>query len=448
MDASDFLVTPFYILLIYYFAYRYKSRNLAGTDIGKYFIPGLTVKFIGAITAGLIYLFYYKGGDTLFYFADSHLMWIALLRDPITFFEILLLKSAEFTPDTFIYTRNMVYFNTPSAFFVVKISALISLICLNSFMTVSIIFAAISFGGSWALYMCLTDQYPSLHKKLAIAILFIPSVFFWGSGLFKDTVTFGCLGYLTYGFYNLFIKNRKHVQSIVLIIICSYMITQIKTYIILSLLPGLLFWIFLNFKSKLRTSFLQLAFTPLLVIISIGVSYVFVREIGAEFEKFSLENIASTAQTMQNWHGYISDQVGGSGYKLGSGGTSTADIIGTLPAAVNVTLFRPYIWEVKNVFMLMTSLESTLMLIFTIVIVIQARIFQVFRIMNGNPVVFFCIFFSLLFAFAVGYSTYNFGALARYKIPCLPFYLAGLFMIQYHLAALKKQRFAAESRVI
>jgi Fic family protein len=32
----------------------------------------------------------------------------------------------------------------------------------------------------------------------------------------------------------------------------------------------------------------------------------------------------------------------------------------------------------------------------------------------------------------VGFSTYNFGALARYKIPALPFYAMSLFVLNYY----------------
>jgi len=43
----------------------------------------------------------------------------------------------------------------------------------------------------------------------------------------------------------------------------------------------------------------------------------------------------------------------------------------------------------------------------------------------------FCLIFTLIFAFAVGISTSNFGSLVRYKIPCLPFYTAFLIILFY-----------------
>jgi hypothetical protein len=39
--------------------------------------------------------------------------------------------------------------------------------------------------------------------------------------------------------------------------------------------------------------------------------------------------------------------------------------------------------------------------------------------------------FSIVFAFAIGISTFNFGSLVRYKIPIYPFFLSMLFVLNY-----------------
>jgi len=42
----------------------------------------------------------------------------------------------------------------------------------------------------------------------------------------------------------------------------------------------------------------------------------------------------------------------------------------------------------------------------------------------------YCLLFALLFALFVGATTANFGTLVRYKIPCMPFYIIAIFLIQ------------------
>jgi hypothetical protein len=49
--------------------------------------------------------------------------------------------------------------------------------------------------------------------------------------------------------------------------------------------------------------------------------------------------------------------------------------------------------------------------------------------------------FTLIFAYAIGLTSANFGTLVRYKIPCMPFYLMGLYMIQY---VAKRQKAASK----
>jgi hypothetical protein len=49
--------------------------------------------------------------------------------------------------------------------------------------------------------------------------------------------------------------------------------------------------------------------------------------------------------------------------------------------------------------------------------------------------------FSLFFAFSVGLSTPNFGALARLKIPCLPFFVASLFALRHLYEVKTKKKF-------
>jgi hypothetical protein len=97
------------------------------------------------------------------------------------------------------------------------------------------------------------------------------------------------------------------------------------------------------------------------------------------------------------------------------------------PQAVNVSLFRPYLWEVNNPLMLLSGLESTVLLLLSLYILFRENI-RVFTAIRQADV-FFALVFSITFAFAVGVSTYNFGTLVRYKIPMLPFFALALILI-------------------
>jgi hypothetical protein len=50
---------------------------------------------------------------------------------------------------------------------------------------------------------------------------------------------------------------------------------------------------------------------------------------------------------------------------------------------------------------------------------------------GDEPMLIFTFVFSMIFAFAVGLSSYNFGALVRYKIPCMSYFMATIYIIEY-----------------
>jgi hypothetical protein len=108
--------------------------------------------------------------------------------------------------------------------------------------------------------------------------------------------------------------------------------------------------------------------------------------------------------------------------------------------AINVTLFRPYFWEAKNIMMVAAALESSIILFYSFFIFLGLGFFKVLRLINEDPFLLMCLAFALLFAFAVGFSSYNFGALVRYKIPCIPFYLSALFILQFKVQNIKAEK--------
>ena len=50
-------------------------------------------------------------------------------------------------------------------------------------------------------------------------------------------------------------------------------------------------------------------------------------------------------------------------------------------------------------------------------------------LLNTYPVLWFCVTFAVLFAFMIGVTTPNFGAMVRFKIPLLPFFAVFLIVV-------------------
>ncbi len=437
LDYKDLLVTPILLIIIYSVTYLIKNSS-GNVQINKYLIPGLTVKIFGAVFSVLIYEFYYGGGDMTIYFKDGTTMFNILRTDPIAGIKLLYQPAKHIDSDTFQYTPYLHYWDQAGGYLVGKFVAIFSILTFNTYTSVAVLFALLSFTGIWAMYITLIKIYPALDREFAIAVLFIPSVFFWGSGILKDTVTLGCLGWLTYACYHLFIIRSRIFLSIGLILLTGWLILSIKGYIVLAFIPGLVFWIFLTYTSRLTNDFVRFIIKPLIFAVSFLIGILLMNSVGASLTRFSTGNFVEIAETYQfshtNWEG--ADE--GSTYTLGEFSPTTLGLIRVFPAAVNVTFFRPYLWEVKNPVMLLAALESLALFIFFLYVLIKAGPLRFFAEFYNNPLVFFCMIFSILFAFAVGFSAYNFGNLVRYKIPCVPFFTIGLFVI-YHETIRKRK---------
>ena len=443
LTYSDFFLLPAYFGLILIIALLARNATLRGSPLRKYFLPGLLVKLIGGLGVMLVYGFYYKSGDTFYYYRDSQTFNFSLREGFDLYFTLLRLPAGIITPATYDYTRWLAFFHEPSGWMADKVYGIISIFSFHSYPIMSIVISALAFTGVWSLYVTFVDMYPNLYKQFAFCILFVPSVFFWGSGVLKDSITFGCLGWVTSSSYNIFFRRRKIFSSILMLVFTGYLALKVKPYIIMSFLPALLFWTFLSYRSKIQNQFLRVISGPAIVMISVVFGFLLIKQLGDEFSQFSLENVMTTAQTYQQWHSFLANNDNASGYSLGNVSGTWQSVLRAFPLAVNVTLFRPYLWEAHSAIMLLSAMENVFILGFTLYILWKNGVRRVFRAIRKNPTVFFCFFFAILFAFCVGFTAYNFGALVRYKIPCIPFYLVALVILN-HITAEERKKFALE----
>lgn len=426
MELRDFIVTPIVIILVYWVAYTVRPHVTDGVN-KKYFFPALTFKIIGAIALGFLYQFYYGGGDTFnFHTIGSRFIWEAFLDSPGKGLE-LLLSNGEYSGGTYEYASKIYFYQDKSSFFIIRIATLFDLLTFSSYSGTAILFALFSFIGSWAFFIAMYRQSPQLHFPVALAILFIPSVIFWGSGLLKDTVTFSCLGIMTYSVSNLFIRHHQKLFSIVLLFLSAWIIFSVKKYILLCFLPAVFLWVYVKQLNKIKSIVLKGLLFPFVAALLLGIGYYSVKLISDDDPRYSLDKIAETAKITAYDIGFYTGRDAGSGYSLGELDGSTEGMIRLAPQAINVSLFRPYLWEVKNPLMVLSAIESTFLLMFTLYAILKRRS-KVIQSLS-DPNVAFCLIFSITFAFAVGVSTFNFGTLSRYKIPLLPFYTLSLIYI-------------------
>lgn len=392
-----------------------------------YFFPALLIRLVGAVLLGILYQFYYGGGDTFNYWEHGS-VWIykAFQEDFITGLSLLMERGGSWNAATFPYTVNIWYYRDPASYAVVKTAALFDLVTFRTYSATALLFACFSFSGLWAMYTALETQYPQNAKRLAIAIMFVPSVIFWGSGILKDTVTLGALGWMTWAFLQMINHKRYDFISICTLLITLWMIFRIKQYILICFLPMVVIWLFFKVAKQIRNKILKVLLVPFLLLFFSVFAFITLEQVAGDSGKYQLDGIAETVRitAYDIRYGWGARTGGEGGYDIGLPDGTWGNMLGLAPKAINVSLFRPYFWEVKNPLMLLSAFESLAILLLTIFMIVRGGFKQKLK----DPFLIFCLAFSLLFAFAVGVSTFNFGTLMRYKIPLMPFYLVFLLI--------------------
>lgn len=441
LSLMDAVIAPILIIIIFYFEKSRKDKKIGDHPEYKYYIPGLLLKMFGAISVCLVYTLYYQGGDTVNYYTDAVSLSKLLVYNPAAFFQIYIHGFDRYFSEIFYfseYTGYPVLYADPKTYFVVRLMCLPVVITFHSFISASLLLAWISFGGVWRMYKVFVSEFPHLSKQLAISSLFIPSVCFWGSGILKDTFTFSALGFYFYSFHMVVVRKEKIFLNFWVVLSSVAVIIAIKPYIFIGLLPGSAFWIMRKYTKTLEGSFLKTLITPVAILVMGGGLYLLLHVMSGNLGRFSLNNVfqeaANTQKDLKN------DFYKGNTFDIGDFDPTPSAMLSKSPLAIQAALFRPYLWESKNIMMLMSGLENAFILGFTLYLLVKVRILGLFKFLNKHYILVFSLTFSLFFAFSVGISTSNFGSLVRYRIPLIPFYLSSLYIINYYHGVEKKKK--------
>jgi len=434
MTVWDAFITPFIILIIFTIAQVFRGR-IKDKTLRSYFLGALRVKIIGAIALGLVYQFYYGGGDTFNFYRDSTIIWNSFLESPSLWLKIILAPVGTKSPDVYAYTKNIYYFAAGDGvtYNVIRVSAFFSIFTLNTYSGIAVLFAVTSFTGVWAMYRVFYNMYPMLHRPLAYAVFFIPSVYFWGSGLMKDSLSLGALGWVFYAFYFGLMKREKIITNVIIMLVASWCLYNIKSYILFAFMGGALIWLFLEYRANIRNPALRLLMLPVMIVGGSVSSYVAVLQLTENDARYDVDNIADTARVSSEWLEYLADKQQGSVYSLGITDWSPAGILSKAPQAIWLSLFQPHPWQARNPIMLLSAIEVTFFLWLTLRVLFQNNPFIILNTFIEHPILLLCLIFSIVLGIAVAVTSGNYGSVVRYRIPYQPFYLAMLYILRYVL---------------
>lgn len=427
----DLVLIPFYAALIFFLGRRIQQQRIQENPLYKYYTKGLLAKLVASILVCLVYIFYYGGGDTIGYFESARLVSRMVFINPGVYFSVL---SGTLTHDNLsvFYFNDLCcpdYWKDPQSFTVVRFASPLLFLSGFNFFVTTFFFAWISYGGIFRLFLLFNELFPNMEKKFATAVLFMPSVLFWGSAILKDTLTFSAACWMTWSIYMVFIKKERRLFHLTTLALAAYLIISIKPYIFVAMLPGATIWLVFERISKVKSAFFRVLISPAIIVVGIIVSTFLLSSFSSSLGDYgSVDKAISKAVVTKN--DLTRDAYGQNSFDIGELDGSVGSLLSKFPVAVVAGLFRPFLWDVSNPIMLMSALENTFMILLTLRVLFMLGPAFFIRI-SANPVLIFCFVFSIFFAFALGITTANFGALVRYKIPAIPFFLSMLYILQY-----------------
>jgi hypothetical protein len=443
LTLMDFVVFFVYLFIIWFVLRSIKRHHEDENPAYKYFIPAFFAKIFFGLVFTFIYLFYYKGGDAISYYWCSRALSRLVLVNPQAAFSIIFFDErtwttwSAFNSETSWPLSGFFFLKGDSAG-VFRFTTPFMMLGFNYWLPALLLLNTFLFRGIWKFYLLVCKFYPDNMKWNAVAVLFIPSVLFWGSGIMKDSFTLACSLWMVTNIYYCFIEPRRFFTNFLMLILNAIIILTLKPYIFVALLPPAMFWTSYLYIKKINNKVVRIMAAPSLIIVGIALG-VFVLSLSQS--KLGVYGSSSgalkQAQIVQQ-DLVRSEQYGKNYYDIGKFDASISGVLKKAPVAIIAGLFRPFIWEAKNIVTLFSGIENAIILILTLYLLFRIGIKAVYKVIIKEPLILFSLIFSILFAFSVGLATANFGALVRYRILAIPFFLIAI-VNTFHLIQKEKK---------
>lgn len=403
---------------------------------GKEYGVVLVLKLVSGMVLGALYQYYYGYGDTLRYFFSGSVMRGALLEDPSAGALFFFGDTGQVPPDLKETAMLIPYWkHQASALLVARISGLLSFLTLNSYYANSLFFSFFSFTGVWALYCTVLYYLPGQERWMKWAILYLPSLIFWGSGLFKDPLTLGLTGWWIWALHSWIQKRTQGWVSLLVLVLASAGLFFLKVYILLVWIPFGILWVVLERGRKIQHPGKKKVFLTTSLFAGLGVAALLVTILTVFYPQFAWDLLMESIVANRNELLFTDKYYGGSEgsrFDIGEFDPSLGGILKKVPAGLFAALYRPGIIDLKSPIMLPAILENTLILLLTLRWLIRTPVRYWFEAMKGRPVLWVFLAYALFFSCFVGLSTSNFGTLLRYRLPSLPFFLVVIMALNIY----------------
>ena len=391
----------------------------------KYFMQNLYAKLIFSLGFAIIYIFIYGGGDTTAYFDGAMSLNNLFLKSPSLYFEELTSTPSRenfraFYDQSTGFPPGWIY-REPESFFTCKLISLFSFLSFKSYFALTFIMAFISTMVSWRLFELIRSFNFHKDRTLVFAILLLPSLNFWCSGISKDTITFLALAILIINSFKILIYKEVSVGIVLKLLLAGFVIYHSRSFLLIVILIAFVFVITTRIVQYFGGGSLLTSITrSLVVIVSIAIlGGNIINQTEAELLESS-ELIQKASTTEKDFKS--NESYGKNKYDIGEIEFSPVGLVRAAPNSMIAGIYRPFIWESFSPKLIINAIESIVLFYLTLLFVFKSPVAK-YRYIRNNQFLIFCLILVLTMAFITGLTSVIFGVLVRLRAPLIPFFI-------------------------
>lgn len=423
ITINDLLVVLLLMILILLVSSTVKRNHIDSKPYYRYFKWGLMLKVLAGVGFALLYTFHYGETDTHYYYWGTQSL--SRLADK-NFGAFLQIMAGGHTPELrscFDHTTGWpTYWRDVNSFAVCRFNVPLYWLGMKTFLGNVMVLNVFLFVGFWRFYRFMVSMFPNNERNLAIALLFVPSVLFWGSSLLKDSWCLVATMCLFCAVNGLLIERKQLLLNLFRLLFWGYVSIAIRPYSFFTTMGAGLIWLGLSYVYKSHSRFFRTLTLPVMALVVgfVGAS-LFSKLGGMVNDRYqSIDAIIETAVIIQD--DLKKEYYGGNSFDIGEIEPSAAGLLKKAPKAIMAGMFRPYLWDSRNALMLISAFETSILAVLLLYLFFVFGLKRTMAVIVRNPFLAAAFVFMIIYAFFVGLTTANFGALVRYRIPVIVFF--------------------------
>jgi hypothetical protein len=381
---------------------RWEWKRLATSDTLTYW-TSLSLRLAGGLAIGILYKYYYHiPGDTFVFFNDAAKLAELFYSNSSEYFKFVVTGN---TPIELVTTE-------PRSVFFVAILSVVNIVTHNNYWLSSLWFSFFAFWCSYKLVVKLDKIFPTSKMASRIALLFVPSVVVWSSGIIKESLAFGAIAILAIHFLSMMRSQRLKWTGFLAVGFYTYLLLSLKYYWGAVLIPSMatsliVHWTFARTKRNVWA--LTGVWILVFVLLSMMASFT--------HPNFYMERFLSVIVDNHDTFVRISDPDNViEFYNLSA---DWGSVFINSPWALWSGLFRPMIFEAGSMIGVAAALEN---LFFLVLVFWKLRSTRM-PLDENKLIVMAAVVYIVVLCIFLALSTPNFGTLSRYRVGFLPFFV-------------------------